>query len=536
MPLLAVHVFAQRRSARTQPLPFFTMPIATKTTDSSPALVDAAGKPLRRYADLPGPKGILVFGNAFQIETTRAHLIFENWARLYGPYYKLKIGPRDIVVVSDHKAVAAALRDRPDGYSRTSRLDQIWTEIGLPRGVFGANGETWRSQRRMVMAGFDPEHVRRYFPSLQGVAHRLAGRWQKAAMSATAIDLQSDLMRYTVDAIAGLAFGAKVNTLESEEDRIQQHLDKIFPVVFKRIFSPLPMHRWWPSRADRALERSIPEVMSAVNGFVAQARARMAANPALRNAPDNLLEAMIAAADQPDSGMDDDQVAGNVLTMLLAGEDTTANTLAWMIYLLWQNPQALRTASNEVRRVCGDASELTLEHMAQLDFIEACAHETMRLKPVAPQLPLETLRDTVLGDVFLPKHTVVINLMRVDSVSESHVPQASAFLPQRWLEGGEPGATAASAKRISMPFGAGPRICPGRYLALLEMKMAMATLLGRFDVDSVGTLDGREPTELMAFTMTPVGLRMHLRERVNEVRPAQVPAATTPGSCRLPSA
>jgi cytochrome P450 len=146
---------------------------------------------------------------------------------------------------------------------------------------------------------------------------------------------------------------------------------------------------------------------------------------------------------------------------------------------------------------------------------------------VAPQLPLETLRDTVLGDVFLPKKTVVINLMRVDSVSESHVPQASAFMPQRWLEGGEPGATAASAKRISMPFGAGPRICPGRYLALLEMKMAMATLLGRFDITSVGTVDGHEPTELMAFTMTPVGLRMHLRERVNEVRPAQVPAATS---------
>ena len=503
------------------------MPIATKTADSSPPPIDANGKPLRRYLDLPGPKGIPIFGNAFQIETTRAHLIFEAWARQYGPYYKLKLGPRNIVVVSDHKAVAAALRDRPEGYSRTSRLEQIWTEIGLPNGVFGANGETWKRQRRMVMAGFDPMHVRQYFPSLQGVAQRLAGRWQKAAQSGTAIDLQSDLMRYTVDTIAGLAFGAKVNTLESEEDRIQQHLDKIFPVVFKRVFSPLPMHRWWPSRADRALERSIPEVMAAVNGFVALARARIQANPDLREAPENLLEAMIAAADQPGSGIDDDQVAGNVLTMLLAGEDTTANTLAWMIYLLWQNPPALRTATDEVRRVCGDAATLTLENMAQLDFIEACAHETMRLKPVAPQLPLETLRDTVLGDVFLPKKTVVINLMRVDSVSESHVPQASAFLPQRWLEGGEPGAVAGSAKRISMPFGAGPRICPGRYLALLEMKMAMATLLGRFDITSVGTVDGREPNELMAFTMTPVGLRMHLRERVNEVRPAQVPAATS---------
>ena len=469
--------------------------------------------PVRQYADLPGPAGIPVFGNAFQIKPERAHLIFENWARRYGPFYRLKIGPRRIVVVSDHEAVAMALRDRPDGYSRTTRLEQVWMEMGMPNGVFGANGDTWRRQRRMVMAGFDPVHVKRYFPSLQGVAGRLAGRWHKAAVRGETIDLQSDLMRYTVDTIAGLAFGAEVNTLESDEDRIQHHLDKIFPMLFKRIFSPVPLHRWWPSRADRALQRSTKEVMIAVNGFVAQARRRMADNPALHQTPDNLLEAMIAAADQPDSGMDDEQVAGNVLTMLLAGEDTTANTLAWMIYLLWQNPQALATATAEVRRVCGDATDLTIDHLAQLDFVEACAHETMRLKPVAPQLPLETLRDTVLGGVQLPRGTVVVNLMRMNSVSELHVAQAHAFVPQRWLESTEQGARAASTKRISMPFGAGPRICPGRYLALLEMKMAIATLLGRFDLVSVGTANGKEPAERMAFTMTPVGLQMRVRER-----------------------
>jgi cytochrome P450 len=487
------------------------MQTETNSAETPPALDPQA--PVRWYADLPGPQGIPFFGNAFQVKPLRAHLIFEKWARQYGPFYKLKLGPRNIVVVSDHKAVAAALRDRPEGYSRTTRLEQVWMEMGLPNGVFGANGETWRRQRRMVMASFDPGHVRRYFPSLQGVATRLIRRWQKAALSNTAIDLQSDLMRYTVDTIAGLAFGAAVNTLESDQDRIQNHLDKIFPILFARIFRPLPVHRWWPSRADRALERSIPEVMAAVNGFVAQARARISANPALRETPENLLEAMIAAADQPDSGMDDEQVAGNVLTMLLAGEDTTANTLAWMIHLLWQNPQALQAATGEVRRVCGDCAAISLDQLAQLDFVEACAFETMRLKPVAPQLPLQTLRDTVLGNVHLPVGTVVVNLMRVDSVSEAHVANAADFLPQRWLENAQADMVATSAKRISMPFGAGPRICPGRYLALLEMKMAMATLLGCFDILSVGTADGAEPIERMAFTMTPVGLQMRLKER-----------------------
>ena len=199
--------------------------------------------------------------------------------------------------------------------------------------------------------------------------------------------------------------------------------------------------------------------------------------------------------------------------MLLAGEDTTANTLAWMIELLWRNPQTLARATEEVRRALGDASEPTLEHMARLDYVEACAHETMRLKPVAPILPLQALRDMRVGGVQIRARTVVINLMRRDSVSDTHLPNAAAFEPQRWLGAGGPGALAGSAKRSSMPFGAGPRICPGRYLALLEMKMAIAQLLGNFDIESVDTASGQGAREHLSFTMAPVGLRMRLRLR-----------------------
>lgn len=476
-------------------------------------LQQPAAQTLRSYDDLPGPAGIAYFGNALQIDTSRSHQQFEQWCRKYGPIYKLRLLKRKLVILGDHEQVAAILRDRPDGFRRTTRLEEIWTEMGLPPGVFGANGEVWMRQRRMVMAGFDPVHVKAYFPMLQVVASRLARRWQIAAASCQTIDLQSDLMRYTVDIISGLAFGAEVNTLGSDEVVIQQHLDKIFPALIKRIFAPVPLWRWIRSPADRHLDASIREVMQAVDGFVSQARGRLTSHPELRANPTNLLEAMIAAADLPDSAIDDAQVAGNVLTMLLAGEDTTANTLAWMIHLLWRNPQCLALATEEVRRVCGDGSALTHEQMGQLDYVEACAHETMRLKPVAPMLPLQTLRETVIGDVRLDKGTVVIGLMRRDSVSEAHLPNASAFLPQRWLLEGDPGHAAHSVKRISMPFGAGPRICPGRYLAILEMKLAMATLLSHFDIQSVDTPDGLEAREHLAFTMTPVDLSMRLKPR-----------------------
>ena len=473
----------------------------------------------RQVADLPGPPGWPVLGNLAQIRAPEFHLQLEGWAQQFGRYYKLRMANRLVLVTADHDAVAAMLRDRPDGFRRTERLEAVGLEMGLKGGLFGANGDLWKRQRRMVMAAFDPGHVKAYYPSLVRCGQRLAGRWSAAAAAGTPIDLQADLMRFTVDAIAGLAFGTDVNTLESDDDIIQNHLDKIFPKLFTRIISAVPYWRYFKLPSDRELEQALQAVDRAIAGFMATARQRLAADPALKASPQNLLEAMLVAADEPDSGIDDDQVAGNVLTMLLAGEDTTANTLAWCIWLLKQHPTALARATAEVRGVMagtngdrtGRDGPVTLEHLARLDYIEACMHETMRLKPVAPQLPLQALKDTVLGDVEVPAGMVVIGLLRHDSVDDGFIPDGRSFEPERWL--GEDGLHAASAKRISMPFGAGPRMCPGRYLALQEMKMVLLTLLNHFDIESVGTADGRAPVERLMFAMAPVGLQMTLRPR-----------------------
>jgi cytochrome P450 len=485
-------------------------------TTFSPEVRAAAA--LREIADLPGPRGWPIVGNAFQVERSQLHRNVEAWGREFGPLFRFRLGRRTLLVLSDHEALMVALRDRPEGFRRTRHLETIGLEMGLTPGVFAATGEAWKRQRRMVMAGFDPTHVRAYFPSLLKVAQRLRGRWRRAASADEGIELQPELMRFTVDAIAGLAFGADVNTLESDEEVIQQHLDKIFPMVFKRVFSIVPWWRWFPRAADRQLERSVVAVNEAIAGFIAAARARLAADPARRAQPPNLLEAMIVAADagggmQDGGDISDREVAGNVLTMLLAGEDTTANTLAWMIYLLHRHPQALQRAQHEVRALALDSSAFTPETLAGLDYLEACAHETMRLKPVAPFQVIEALRDTVIQGVRVPQGTAVWCLMRGDSVSERHFTDPQAFRPERWLAGAGPAqaASASAAKRVSMPFGAGPRVCPGRYLALLEIKMAMAMLLTHFDIAAVDTPDGAEAAEHMAFTMMPVGLRMRLR-------------------------
>src|SRR5471032_1491118 len=410
---------------------------------------------------------------------------------------------------------------RPAGrLSAAARDGQRVRRAGRASRPVPGRGQGLRDQRRMVMAGFAPHAIKAYFPALVTVALRLQGRWRAAAADGLAIDLMDDLKRYTVDIIAGLAFGAEVNTIDGGEDVIQRHLDQVLPGVARRGFAWFPYWRYVRLPSDRRLERSMAAINGEITALIVAARARMAADPARRERPVNLLEAMIAAADEGGSGVDDIAVAGNVMTMLLAGEDTTANTLAWMLYLLRRHPEALRRAQEEVRRLAPDPAGFTVEQMDSLDFLDACTQEAMRLKPVAPFIPLEAIRDTLIEDVAVPKDTLVWCVLRHDGVDEQLLPRAGQFEPQRWLAQGE----AAFDKRLTQPFGGGVRTCPGRYLALLEIKIAMAMLLSSFELDAVDGPDGGEAQELMGFVMSPVGLTMRLRPRPR----ADAPAAERP--------
>lgn len=479
----------------------------------------------RRFSELPGPPPWPVVGNALQVTLHRMHQNMEEWVRTYGPLMQVRLAGFHLMVVADTELIGQLLRERPDTFRRPSRMQAIMREMGIPDGVFVAEGEHWARQRRMVMASFAPQQVRTYFPALLNVSHRLRARWLGMAQAGQGvsgdIDLQADLMRFTVDAISGLAFGVDVNTLQSNDDVIQRHLDKIFPTIWRRAHALVPYWQVVKLPRDRALDESMRVVNGAIRDFMAQARVRLQ-DPERRAAPQNLLEAMLVAADAPDSGMRDDDVAGNVFTMLLAGEDTTATSLSWMIEQLWRNPVALARAREEVDRVLSTPAgplpmaDWSPEHLAQLDWLEACIHESMRLKPVGPFNLVEALKDTEVAGVPIRTGTPVLLVMRHDTVRDEVFPRAAEFLPERWLPQGvalAPSAEAMSAKRVSMPFGAGPRICPGRFLAILEIKLAAAMLLQTFDIAAVNTPDGRPAQEHMALTMVPVGLTMRVRPR-----------------------
>ena len=463
-----------------------------------------------QWSNLPGPKGIPLIGNLLQLDLKRLHKVLEGWADDYGELYTMRLGRRQVLVVSDPDLINDALRNRPEGYRRLGTIESVQNEMGVG-GVFSAEGERWRRQRQMVNQTFNPKHLRQFYSTAVAITDKLKKRLSKYADSGDDVSVQNDLMRYTVDITTNLAFGYDVNTLESDGDVIQGHLEKIFPMIPRRVNAPFPSWRFIRLPADRALEKALEEIKKAIAGFVVHSRNRIANNPLLEEQPSNLLEAMLVARDQTQARFSDQEITGNVLTMLLAGEDTTANTMAWMLYFMAENSDVQRRMQSEVDQVLGQDTLLDdYESHTLLTYTEAVAFEAMRLKSVAPLLFLETNYALKLGDMELTAGTPLFLLLRQCALQDSAFAQADRFNPDRWLN---PNNSNASTHNTSacLPFGAGSRFCPGRGLAMLEIKSVMAMLCRNFEFTRpAGSLPVDEE---FAFVMAPNNLRVKICKR-----------------------
>lgn len=473
---------------------------------------------VRTMRDLPGPRGLPVLGNALQLDTQKLHLILEQWVERYGSIYRINLAGKPTVVIADPDLNNQILRARPDVYRRMGAIEVVFKEMGT-HGLFSAEGEEWKQQRRLTMQALSSKHLRSFFPTMTRVVERLQRRWQAAAHSGIAVDVQKDLMRLTVDVTTNLTFGYDMNTLEQEGDLIQDHLERVFPMMAHRLNSPIAYWRIFKLPADRALDRSVAEINKTIYTFIEQARQRMIDNPQLRQQPTNFLEAMLALEGTTIEGEEvarfrNEEIVGNVFTMLQAGEDTTANTLSWMLYYMALHPEVQRHMQDEADVVLGDSQTLlNLQDAERLQYIEAVANEAMRLRPVVPIIALETKEDVQVADVQIPRGTTLMLLTRPGMRAEQNFAQAEEFHPERWLPAPSQGCPfhGAHNRNVHIPFGNGPRICPGRSLALLEIKTAMAMICRNFDV--IATPKSENVRELFAVVMMPKRLELRFALR-----------------------
>jgi cytochrome P450 len=448
------------------------------------------------YHSLSGPKSLPVLGNIHQITVSKLHQDLEAWAKEFGLIYKLQLGPSKLIVITDPKIIQEVLRARPNTFRRMEKMDNIMQAEGV-YGVFNAEGEEWGIHRKLVAQGLDIKHQQQYFPAILKSTERLFTKWNKLAKSNTSFDVQKDLMRFTVDVTTSLAFGYEMNTIEKGEDVIQNHLEKIFPVIFQRINAPIPFWKIYKTKKDKEFDKALIEINKLIDEFIAKGKEKLIQNPILKEQSSNLLEAILVAAEE-DKKIDNIAIRGNLLTILMAGEDTTAHTVAWMIYYLSIYPEYQEKIREEVEGLLNGNIIADYNALGNLKFLEAFTNETMRMKPVAPLLLFEPLEDVEVKGYAFKKGRRLLVESRYATMLDENFTNAGEFKPERWLKENRCPYSEHNIKAF-IPFGSGPRFCPGKNLAILEIKMIIAMLVGNFEVEL--STPSKEIEEVMAFTM-----------------------------------
>jgi cytochrome P450 len=473
--------------------------------------------------DLPEPPGLPLVGHLPALARGSAmHRVLYDWRDSHGPTYRIRFGTTPVVVTSAPDLVATMLRERPDTYRRPRMLARLIEEMSAP-GLFDAEGEDWQRMRRIAMRGLNAGALRASFGVITRSLDRLRDHW--ATTGGRRVAVLDDLMRYTLEVSTGLFTGHDLDAIRQRDPgALPGRLPQVFETLGRRITSPVPYWRWLRLPADRRLDATVADLRTLIEERYGHARRRMSEGAE----PRTYLEALAAASLEEGARLSERQVVGAVVNMIVAGEDNTAAAAAWAMHYLAAHPEAQRKVREEAARVLGDDGFPTdAAVLSTLRYAEAVVNESIRLRPTTPYLLLETARDTTVGlgddTLRLAAGSIVMPLLtHASDGDDRRYPDPGVFAPERWLSPSAPHPEDASP---FLPFGGGPRFCPGRNLALMEMTMVVAMVCHHFVLEadtSAGPVGER-----VTFAMMPTGLgiRLHPAPRPGrDRRPATAPA------------
>jgi cytochrome P450 len=454
---------------------------------------------MRKLSQLPAPpeKGIL--GHVHYLKKGNIHRQMMEWQHRYGSLYRLRAGLKKALVIADVDLIREILKARPHDFRRISNIEAVFEEAGM-NGVFSSEGENWKFSRRIVEGALQPGQLARFHPHMQSITVRFSERLDSLTSAPQGVSLTDEFRRYTADITTMLAFGKDMNLTGSSDNPVSAALQSVFPVLHRRCRSPFPLWRLYRSAEDKAFDEGLRQIKATLAELIDDQRRIIAAGDV--TTPENFLQAMVFQQMEHRMLTDRDIVA-NALTLLLAGEDTTANTLAWTAYLLSCHPEVEQALVQEIEQH-NDGAPLPWP-LPSLPWMNAVIKESMRLKPVAPQIYLEPVRDTRIGDVEVSKGTPLFLALHAGTLDDASFSDPQSFDPSRWIK--REGASTSAL----FPFGGGARMCPGRSLALTEIKMALHAIYSRFKI--VPMQDPETVQERFAFTMAPQNFRATIIRR-----------------------
>jgi cytochrome P450 len=403
----------------------------------------------------PGPPGDPWLGHLRGFRRDVLGLLLDG-AAAHGDVVRFRLGPIVAHLVNHPTHIAQVLQAGARHYDKQTRSTAAIRAI-CDESLLTANGPAWESRRRAVQPAFHRQRIGRLVDVMTALIAAGLETWPRGRP----FDVASAMMQLTFTIVGKTVLGAEVN---AGNGTIETSIALMLESAFSRWGRIAPLPRWVPTREHRQFRRALAEVDGVVARIV-QAHRRGAAEPTLLTM---LMEARDA---DTGAGFTDAELRNEAITMLLAGHETTATALSWTFALLAAQPEAAAAVRAEVSAVLGGRPP-TLDDLPRLVETTRVIQEAMRLYPPIWALERRAVRDDVIGGFAIPAGSSVIISPYVLHRHPQFWAHPLRFDPTRFAGPKPPPAY--------LPFGAGPRYCIGSEFAMMEARLIVAMVTGRF--------------------------------------------------------
>jgi cytochrome P450 len=441
----------------------------------------------------PGPRGVPLLGVLPQLRSDPI-ATFLDAANRYGDVVRLKAGPYDGYLVSDPADIKRVLQDNARNYHKSPLYDRL--RDGLGNGLLTSEDSLWLRQRRLAQPAFHRQRLIAMADTMVACTEQMLDRWERVAASGRTIDLVAEMMALTQAIIVRTMFSTDLGEMADIVNRT-------WPIVNQRIgetFWATRLETMLPLPANRRFRRALRELETVVYRIVAARRRTR------RDDPDLLSMFLSARDEDTGEGMTDRQLRDEVMTMLLAGHETTSLALSWTHYLLSQHADAERRVAGEVASVIGDRRP-TFADVERLTWTRRVLEESLRLYPPAWGFSRLALSDDEIGGFRVPAGSIVFLIPFVVHRRPALWPDPDRFDPDRFA----PDREAARPRFAYLPFGGGPRGCIGSQFAMLEAQLILAAVAQRYRIELV---PGQQIRPEPLITLRPIpGILARLKKR-----------------------
>jgi cytochrome P450 len=447
----------------------------------------------------PGPQGGEMLRAVRSIRRDPLRFLTEMHES-YGDVLQLPVPMPATYVVTGPDAVRRVLVTNAKGYGKRT-LQYTTLALVTGEGLLTADTEAWRPQRRIVQPAFHHASLALVAGHVRTAVERLMARW--SGQDGEVVDVDEAMMHLALEVVGSSLFGSD---LSADAERLAGATIAALDVVVKKARSPLPVPVGVPTPTNLVLRRAVGRLDAAVDAMLAERAAR----PLPEGAPPrDMLDLLLAGHDDDGSRLSRSQVRDQVVTFIVAGHETVASALTWAWHLLATDPVARRRLRAEVDDACPGRAP-AFEDLARLPWTAAVLDEALRLYPPAWLVTRRSLAPDVLGGVPVPAGALVIMSPWLVHRHPDAWSEPERFDPSRFLDDDGHRRRDVVASPAYLPFGAGPRLCIGRDMALLEGVLVLASLAARVDLEEVGP----PPRAVPLVTVRPAGgLPMRVRLR-----------------------